>query len=241
MNKKDFIRLLILNLFTSGHCTITYIALSMSLSYIVSNSIFVFSFFTGLYLMSMGIGALLVEKLNVRSERLVALILLNSLLGVFLANPGIPGIIVLNEFGRYLLRAQHIDLLWGMFPLGIVLTILIGVVSGAELPIFSKLIEQEGWHVSKPIIGVLAGDYFGAFAGIVLFTFILNPFAGLINAIFVSQIITLGCVNFSCFTITALKKRFKVLPFLISMNVYVLLMYLWRDRFVQFIDAVSSF
>ncbi len=238
---KRFTKLIILNCFTSGHCMIAQLALSMALSYIFSNSIFIFSFFTGLYLMSMGIGALLVEKFDVPTDWLIKFVIVNSILGVLLASPGITGVIVFNEFLSYLLRTYQLDLGTILFPLGIILSILIGIVSGAELPIFSKLIEKENWPTSQPIISVLVSDYFGAFFGVVIFTFILNPFTGILNAIVITQIITLIAINYTHFTLKIFSKESKIPLILMIVNVFVGMMFLYRNTFAGFVDAISGF
>jgi len=240
MIKRHLKQLVILNLVISGHCTIIHIALAMALSYIASNSIFVFTLFTGLYLMSMGLGALLVEKINISSPRFMLLIFLNGLVAILLANPGITGIILLNEYGRVLLRQGHVDLLWIIFPLGMILTSFIGIVSGAELPMFSKLIEKHDSSSAKPIIQILASDYFGASLGIILFTFILNPFVGLIHSIFLTQIVTLACINGIYFTLYKFSDHLRLSFGLILINLYVLIMYLGREDFVRWIDQISA-
>ncbi len=191
--------------------------------------------------MSMGIGTLFVEKIKGDSDRFVSLIILNSLIGILLANPGIIGIMGLNEILRYLLRAQQKDLLFLLFPLGIVLTTLIGMVSGAELPFFSKLIEKEKWHVSKPIIGVLTSDYFGACVGILIFTFFLNPFLGLIPSILVSQILTLTLINITFFKLRLNKKHPSLRNLLILTNVYILAVLLLQEKLINLLDAISGF
>lgn len=210
----------------------------MALSYIMSNSVFVFSLFTGVYLMSMGMGVLLVEKINMNSSRLMSLMILNSLAGILLANPGITGIITINELARYLLRAREIDLLPVLLPLGILLTALVGIVSGAEIPIFSKISENERWHPSKPVIGILTSDYFGAAVGIIAFTFFLNPFAGLFNGVFLSQMAALTVINSVYFSMNISKR---ILPAMMAVNIYVLVMFLLRTPFANWIDTISSF
>jgi spermidine synthase len=128
-----------------------------------------------------------------------------------------------------------------LFPLGIVLTVLIGIVSGAELPIFSKLIEIEKWHVSQPIIGVLTSDYFGAFTGIITFTFFLNPFFGLIPSILISQLVTLGVINATFFYFGFRRRVSRTAVFLVLINIYVAGMLLWHRPIVDLIDAISGF
>lgn len=241
MKRKHFGQLIALNLFTSANCTITQIALTTAYSYIFSNSIFCFSFFTGLYLMSMGLGALLVERFHWRKDQFVELIFLNSLAGVVLANPGVLGILGLNEGLRWLLRTHDVNLLGVMFPLGIVLSVLIGLVSGAELPIFSKLTEADQSNASKPMVGVLVSDYLGAALGILLFTFILNPLTGLIPSLLISQAVTLiyiACA-FLFYPGAARPKRLQTL--LLSLCLYVALLLLVRGPLALWIDGISAY
>jgi len=240
MNQKLFIKLLTLNLFTSVNCTVVQLCLSISLSYIFSNSIFIFSLFTGLYLMSMGIGVLLIERFNFSKQQWIKIALLNSCFGVLLANPGIVAILLFNEYIYFILRAHQVDLLFLMFPVGIVFTVMIGVVSGAELPILSKFIEKEKWHLSKPIIGVLTSDYFGAFVGTIVFAFVLYPFTGLISTIFAVQIITLVCINFMYFSMSEFQKKIVPCLSLVVLNLYVIFLYVNKDSFVKMIDAISA-
>ncbi len=240
MRARTFKYLVTLNLFTSCHCMVTYIALSMALSYIFSNSILTFSFFTGLYLMAMGIGALLVERLDKDKTPLIKLLFHNSLAGILLASPGVIMILILNEYLHILLRNHQIDLLYLMFPTGILLTLCIGIVSGAELPVFSMIAEKEGLPVARPIITVLASDYFGAFVGIMLFTFILNPLMGLIQAITFSQALTLLVINAAYFSIRIPNRR-KTSGLILILNIYVFVMFWHRDTLINFIDQLSAY
>jgi len=241
MNRGLFVKIITLNLFTSANCMIVQLCLSVSLSYIFSNSIFIFSLFTGLYLMSMGLGVLLIERIRLSGDQWVRLALGNSCLGVILANPGIIAVLLLNEWLYFMLRSHQIDALFLMFPIGIVFTVLIGIVSGAELPILSKLIEEEKWHVARPIIGVLTSDYFGAFLGTMIFAFILYPFAGLIQTIFIAQIVTLACIMVVFFSLASVPKRRVPVTSLCLLNVYVLGMFFYQDRLLSFLDAISGF
>ncbi len=239
-NRKFFDKLITLNLITSANCMIAQIALSYGLSYIFSNSIFVFAFFTGLYLMSMGLGTLVVERLTLKSEQLIQCILINSVMGVLLANPGITGLLLTNEYLYALLRNHSIDLLYLMFPLGFILTILIGLVSGSELPIFSKLIETKKWHTSKPIIGVLTSDYFGAFTGVLIFTLLLNPFVGLVTAILISQTVTILYADFIYFKERIMTKNKKLTVTLLFINLYVVYFWFAQKGFTSLLDSISG-
>jgi len=124
--------------------------------------------------------------------------------------------------------------------LGIVLSITIGIVSGAELPIFSKVIEKEDWQTPKPIIAVLSSDYFGAFAGIMIFTFILNPFFGLIKTICMAQLFTLFIINAIYFSTNIFKRSRKEYVLFGILNLFVIVSFLLSDHFVYFIDFICD-
>lgn len=191
--------------------------------------------------MSMGIGTLLIEPLTFNSKRLMQLIIINSLLGIVLANPGVIGILFLNEYLHFILRNYSLDILSLLFPLGIILTILIGIVSGAELPIFSKLIEEENLEASKPIIHVLISDYFGAFLGIIIFSLFLNPFFGLVKAIIYAQITTILFINWTGLKIKIFKKNRKLWAGICTINLLVLLSFIFQNNLANLLNNISSF
>lgn len=241
MENKHFTKLIFLNLITSANCTIAQMSLSAGLSYIFSNSVFIFAFFTGLYLMSMGIGSLIVEKFNFDTEKFTQILLVNSALGIILANPGITGLLLSNEYISFITRHYNLNLSWILLPLGVILTICIGIVSGAELPIFSKYIEKKNWHTSKPMIGVLTSDYLGAFAGIIIFTLILNPFFGLIPSILISQIMTVVVINYVYWKERAVFQSRKLGGYLLILNIYLAGTFLLKDTIIFYLDHISKF
>ena len=240
MQKNYFNRLLKLNFLTSVHCTLSYIALSLMFGYIFSNSIFFFTLFTGIYLIAMGFGVIGVERIYLSREKWISMIFINCLLGIFLANPGIPFLMILNEYLLFYLRSREIDGLFVMLPLGIILTLSIGMVSGAEFPIFSKLAESDKDDTPKTLISVLKTDYFGAFLGIVLFTFILNPFFGLIKSIIISQVASLIYINMSYFSRLNTSRSYPLTVFLLIMDAYVCISWIMSQPLIDFINAISS-
>jgi len=103
MDPKTLKPLIYLNFCTSAHCMIVYLALSISLSYLFSQTIFVFSFFTGLYLMAMGLGVYIVERKVQPQAQMSQCILINSLLGIIVANPLIYRLSYLGKICKYLI------------------------------------------------------------------------------------------------------------------------------------------
>ena len=115
------------------------------------------------------------------------------------------------------------------------------MVSGAELPLFSRLIEEERWPQTRPLIGVLTSDYFGAFLGIILFTFALNPFLGLIPGVTVSQCMTLLVVNIVFFTPRLIQQGSPQTFILICItNFYVVVSLFLSPQMSQWLDGISA-
>ena len=166
---------------------------------------------------------------------------LTQLSGVILANPGITGLLLINEYFHFLLKNYSIDMQFAILPLAMVLSILIGMVSGAEVSIFSKLIERKKWHASKPIISFFTSDYFGAFAGILMFTFLLNPFVGLIKSIVLCQLITLCCINFIYFRTNLFLKQKPFSLTLLFIDFYFILFFIFQNQFIIILDSISGF
>ncbi len=240
MFERNYKKFLYLNALTSAQCMVAQMCLNFALSYIFSNSIFVFSFFTGLYLMMMGMGVLLVEKFPLSQKRWTQVLVINGMIGVMFANPGVVGLLFCNEYFLYVLRKFDHNWTFLLLPLGILLTMGIGIVSGAELPIFSKIYEEEKKEISKPLIGVLWSDYFGAFLGIIIFIVILYPFIGLINVIFFSQIIVLIYINVLIFSLKIFNVKSRGYIILICINFYVLVSFVFRDGLINYLNSLSG-
>ncbi|MFA5261631.1 MAG: hypothetical protein WC450_10420 [Candidatus Omnitrophota bacterium] len=233
-------RLTYLNLCAAGHGSLTFIALATALSYIFNDPAFVFSFFTGLYLAAWGMGTLWAEKYAGDHERIVRLILFNSLAGILLANPGIWAILGANEMIRYVLRARHQDLLFLRLPAGIILTLCLGMVFGARQSAFSKLMKSKNYPGAGAGSKFWESGYSGAFAGIMLFTFIFNPFGGLVRGLLLSQVITLGIIDLAFFRLSPASKPFVLKIMLLGTNIYVLASLLAQRFVINGLDALSG-
>lgn len=64
-------------------------------------------------------------------------------------------------------------------------TLLLGVLSGMEVPLLTRLIELDQHDLSDSLAGVLALDYVGALAGSLLFPAVLLPWVGLLPSAFI--------------------------------------------------------
>ncbi len=237
----SFPKLVLVNLLVAVQSSITYLCLATALSYIFSNTVFIYSFFTGLYLMAMGGGVLIVQRLRIHDPvHTTRAVLTNALAALLLANPGIPLLLFFNETAHVLRRHTGFDPSPLVFPIGILMTVLIGLVSGAELPIFSRLSETSKRGPARLLNLILTSDYFGAALGVLLFAFLLFPFTGLLGALFLSQTGVLV-------TISVLTRRWppshrpSVSPLvLLFFNVYALACLLLRGPILDLLDAMSG-
>ncbi len=64
-------------------------------------------------------------------------------------------------------------------------TLLLGILSGMEVPLLTRLIELDAQDLSNSLAGVLALDYVGALVGSLLFPAVLLPWVGLLPSAFV--------------------------------------------------------
>ncbi|HQO58035.1 MAG TPA: hypothetical protein PLT76_04880 [Candidatus Omnitrophota bacterium] len=234
-------RLLWLPSCAAGHGALTYTALATAFSYIFCDPVFVFSLFSGLYLMAWGLGMLRVEKSRRGTEETVALILFHSLAGILLANPGIWAVLAANETARVLLRTRHQDLLFLILPLGIILTVCCGWVFGVRQAAISKLIKTQKHAETQTGKTFWEQDYCGAFAGIMIFAFIFNPLWGLIRGILLSQVIALGVTDLVFFRASP-QSQPRLLKILIFLTHIYILISLGAHPFVSnALDAISGF
>ncbi len=164
--------------FLLAFCSITYeLILAQCLAAFLENTVLRYSVTVGLYLFSMGVGSFLAEKKTkhaaktlLRAEAL--LVLCGGLSVVFL-------------FAVDYLSGSRI--VFSAIAHGLI--VLIGILTGLELPLLIHLQEKRSQDLEHQMIGF---DYAGAFAGTLFFVFVIFPrfglvagsfFVGLINAL----------------------------------------------------------
>ncbi|MBF0522786.1 MAG: hypothetical protein HQL24_07005 [Candidatus Omnitrophica bacterium] len=153
--------------FVLSFCSIVYeLILAQTLSAFLADTVLRYSVTVGLYLFSLGIGSLLAE-------------------GTFLTAPAFYLIIVeillavLGGFSIvFLFVADALRLSGGVFSfLAHGLIILIGILSGFEVPLLIALMDKDQPNRESLILGF---NYLGAFLGTIAFAFIFYPRLGLI-------------------------------------------------------------
>ncbi|MCB0331796.1 MAG: hypothetical protein KDD70_19140 [Bdellovibrionales bacterium] len=157
--------------FTLALCSIAYeLLLGQTLSAFLGNTVLRYSVTIGLYMMSMGIGALFAKK-RILEQPLLSLQTVELLLSV--------------------LGSLSLSLLFFIHALGIegilfsfvahALIVVIGVLTGLELPLLFAVSKQIRGSHRNIILGI---DYLGGFAGTLLFAFYLYPSLGLFASTF---------------------------------------------------------
>ncbi len=162
--------------FLLGFCSIVYeLLLGQSLSAFLGNTVLRYSVTIGLYMLSMGIGALMAEGRWVKHAA-------TTLLKVEILLTGVGGFSVI-----FLLALNSVgmpDVLFSVFAH--LLIVLIGVLTGFEIPLLIELRGLEAEGAERTVLGI---DYLGAFCGTVAFAFVFYPRFGLVpTAFFVALI-----------------------------------------------------
>ena len=157
--------------FILAFCSIVYeLLLGQTLSAFLGNTVLRYSVTIGLYMMSLGIGSMIAEGRFVqrpaiallRVEMLLTLAGGSSVVLLFLINSlGIPPL-ALSTVAHSLI-------------------IIIGILSGFEIPLLIGLKNLEASERDNAIIGV---NYLGAFLGTMIFAFFLYPTVGIVPTAF---------------------------------------------------------
>lgn len=158
--------------FVLAFCSIVYeLLLGQSLSAFLGNTVLRYSVTIGLYMLSMGLGSLLAEGRFVKHPVI-------TLLRVEIALTVTGGFSVI--FLMLVNSAGLPDIVF--FGVAHFLIILIGVLTGFEIPLLIELRNLEVEGSERKVLGV---DYLGAFSGTVVFAFFFYPIVGLIPTAFV--------------------------------------------------------
>ena len=157
--------------FVLAFCSIVYeLLLGQVLSAFLGNTVLRYSVTIGLYMMSLGIGSMIAEGRFVRRP-VVALLRVEMLLT--LAGGGsVVLLFLINSMGV------------GPLVLSLVahsLIIVIGILSGFEIPLLIGLKNYEAKDRENAIIGV---NYLGAFLGTIVFAFLFYPEVGIVPTAF---------------------------------------------------------
>ena len=166
-----------------AYCSIVYeLLMAQTLSALMGNTIMRYSITIGIYLASLGLGAMLCEKGDEKDSaaRLIRIEIWLSVIG------GLAVFIIcsLDVFHRFLLTS-HSFFSYGLgdfirplllFILSYSVIVLIGLLSGFEIPLLIQLSEARKPNSMNIVLGI---DYLGSLLGAVLFPLLLLPGLGL--------------------------------------------------------------
>ncbi|HNV23959.1 MAG TPA: hypothetical protein PLH56_03295 [Candidatus Omnitrophota bacterium] len=204
--------------FLLSFCSIVYeLILAQTLSAFLANTVLRYSVTIGLYLFSLGMGSLLAE-------------------GKFFEKPGLHLIFIeifltlLGGFSvvfMFLLDGSRASFF--IFSLlGHLFVVVIGVLSGFEVPLLIVFIGQQRDNKESLILGF---NYLGAFCGTILFSFILYPYIGLVSAGFLVGLLNAvaGILLFFICPQSLSRKIFYLQCFLC----FILILCLWHSNFLN--------
>ncbi len=172
-----------------AYCSIVYeLLLAQTLSAIMGNTVMRYSVTIGVYLASLGLGAILCgDSARDASRRLGRIEILLSLIGGF-AVLAMNLLAALHHWAGSAAAAfwagdSHTALDVGFFVASHLIIVAIGVLSGYEVPLLIALRQGDGLRTQgKAPAGavnvVLGVDYFGSLLGAVLFPLVLLPRLG---------------------------------------------------------------
>lgn len=162
---------LYLVVFILALCSLVYeLILAQSMAAFLENTVLRYSVTIGLYMFSLGIGALWAEKKKQH----------NSLCELLKAEVGLTLIGGFSVVFLYWFDFLGLPKFWfSLLAHGLV--IIVGLFSGLELPLLLSLASKQGENSQR---NILAFNYFGAFAGTILFTFYFFPRQGLVASAF---------------------------------------------------------
>lgn len=158
-------------------CSMLYeLLLAQSLSSVMGNTALRYSTTIGLYIASMGIGALFYGRFFKKSafNNFVKVEMLLSFVGVVA-----PILVLIFDFlFRYFANQVNISFLTNsiQIPFSVVchlLVVIIGILSGVELPLFIEMGRELGHKAENKI---LAFDYLGTLLGAILFPILILPY-----------------------------------------------------------------
>ncbi len=189
-------------------CSILYeLLLAQSMSSIMGNTLFRYNMTIGLYVAAMGVGAILFSKMQHQDllSLLVKTEIFLALLGFF--SPYL--VLVIDSLFFHLAKSFDINFL-GLgiqLPLNFLihsLIVVIGVLSGFELPLLMEAYKKQTEIKSLNILGI---DYIGTLLGALLFPLVMLPYFSIFSlAGWISTMNILGAFVF----VWAFRSEFKL-------------------------------
>lgn len=236
-----------------AYCSIVYeLLMAQTLSALMGNTVMRYSITIGVYLASLGVGAMLCEKSDEKDNvaRLIRVEIWLSIIGglaVFFISS-------FDVFHRFLI-SSHSWFSYGMgsylrpilfFILCNVVIVLIGILSGYEIPLLIALSEAKKANSMNVILGI---DYFGSLLGAVFFPLLLLPKIGLFAVSYLTALLNaIACILLMIFMPSSNKFRYAKATGAITVSLLLLLafaenthdFFLKKFYYYQHVKSVSS-
>lgn len=201
--------------FTTAVCSILYeLVLAQTLSSVMGNTAYRYNLTIGLYIASMGLGAMLVDRVS-KKDQLSYFMRVEILIAILGAVA--PWIVIMNDSFLQNLSSQGainyysplVQYYSSIFNNGLI--VLIGFLSGLELPLLmriGKTVEAD----SK--FQILSVDYLGTTVGAAIFPLVLFPMLNLFSMVY-----SFSLINILMAILVAHKFQTK--------NIYKTISYVW--------------
>lgn len=153
-------------------CSIIYeLTIAQALNLLAANTVICYSLVVGFFILGLALGSFLTNYLP--QKRLVSTLFTTEALLALASIIAVP----LIHFGHMLSNYLFLHSLgfetWPLFGTAFFLTLLIGILTGIEMPLLMKIAESK-WGDSESH-KILATDYFGSLLGSLIFPLILIP------------------------------------------------------------------
>ncbi|ALU45181.1 polyamine aminopropyltransferase [Pseudoalteromonas rubra] len=170
--------ILLFSIFIAGLCSIVYeLLIATTGAYFLGDSVTQFSITIGVYMAFMGVGSYLSKW--VIDNTLLAQFIVYELMLALIGGSSVPLL--------YFCYAQG----WHFQSMSIVLTALIGVFVGLEIPLLSRLMEKH-YTLKVNLANVLSIDYLGALIATLVFPLALLPWLGVFKTSLLFGLINLS-------------------------------------------------
>ncbi len=174
---------LLVSIFAVASCALAYeLVIATTSSYLLGDSIRVFSFTIGIFLSAMGLGAFLSERM--RGD------LLPRFIAIELAIAAIGGFSIPGLFLAYTYTENYPLLLYLLLGL-------LGTLIGFEIPLLVRVLQDYG-TLRINLSRVLALDYLGSLAASLLFPTLLLPALGLLRTSLLFGLVNTAVVLLTC-------------------------------------------
>lgn len=170
-------RLLMLTTLIISGCSMCYeLIISAVSSYLLGNSILQYSVTIGLYMSALGLGSYFSRFFTKRLFHVLILIEL----GIGL----IGGLSSLLLFYANLYISSYEVVMY-------LLILVIGILAGAEIPLLTRIIEEDEKNLKVTLSSIFSFDYIGGLVGAILFPLLLLPVLGFFGASFLCGLLNI--------------------------------------------------